>query len=191
MNKLLVALVLGIIGTSTVAFAVSDSYGENGRIAVTYINYDPLLKSLPDPYGFSLYGETHTLYSHNLLTTIGSVYIAQMMNGTTSNWAWTNMTLGGNTSALAIGDTDLANIYTANGLSPATGTLAVVSNGNNSLTYTWTSSGASTYNVNTTGIYNTTGAGGKLIAEAYFGSNVALNGANGDKLTLTYYRSVN
>jgi hypothetical protein len=101
----------------------------------------------------------------------------------------TNLTLGGNTSAMASSDTDLANIYTANGLGPCFATYTRIAAGNDSLNCVYTSSGASTYNVNATGIYNYSGGAGKMFAEAPF-TNVPLIGTNGDKLNLTYYHWV-
>lgn len=122
---------------------------------------------------------------HNLITNKGKEYIKASLNGTASMWNFTNLTLGGNTTAMAATDTDLANIQaTASGLGPGSAAYWYIGVGNSSLSKLWTNAGA-TVNINSTGIYNTTLAPTNLFAEAYFGSNTNLQ--VGDQINVTYY----
>lgn len=121
---------------------------------------------------------------HNLITNKGLEMVKTALNGTVGNWELTNLTVGGNTSAMAATDTDLANIFSTNGLSPATATYTRIGTGNSSLNYQWTVTTAQSI-VNSTGIYNTTGAGGNLFSEASWTPTTTLQ--IGDKLNITYY----
>jgi len=121
---------------------------------------------------------------HNLITTIGKEYIKAALNSTAGMWNFTNLTLGGNTSAMAVGDTDLANIFSGStNLTLGSAAYAYISAGNSSLSREWTAN--ATAIVNSTGIYNTSNAAAKLFAEAYFGSSTTL--LSGDKINVTYY----
>lgn len=152
-----------------------------------------ILKSANTSSDSATYGSKVCIYknnelvecTHNLITTYGLELIKSAVNGTVGNWNLTNLTLGGNTSAMQTSDTDLANIYSNNGLAPAIATYIRIGNGNSSLNYQWTASNSGTYNINSTGIYNVSNAGGHLFSEASF-SNTQLSGPNGDKLNITY-----
>ncbi len=121
---------------------------------------------------------------HNLITNIGKEYIKAALNSTASMWNFTNLTLGGNTTTMAVGDTDLANIFSAStNLSAGSAAYWYIGVGNSSLSREWTAN--ATAIVNSTGIYNTTNSAAKLFAEAYFGSSTTL--ASGDKINVTYY----
>ena len=122
--------------------------------------------------------------SHNLITNIGLEMLKQSVNGTAGYWNLTNLTAGGNTSAMAATDTDLANIFlAASGLGPKSAIYTRIGNGNSSLNYEWTALAISA--VNSTGIYNTTLSPAKLFAEASWTPSTTLQ--INDKLNVTYY----
>lgn len=164
---LLVAIVLGSVFSVNQQNKASTQFGENLKeygLVIIYKNGVEVART------------------HNLITNIGMEQLKLATNGTSGNWNFTNLTVGGNTSALAATDTQLANIYSTNGLSPAACTYARQGTGNSSCSYQWTVTTAASA-VNSTGIYNSTL--GILFAEAAWTPSTTLQ--IGDKLNVTYY----
>ena len=106
-------------------------------------------------------------HSHNLVVNGGLDFIKNCIGlglcGAPTNFS--NIAVGGNTSALAATDTTLANEFAGSGLARAPGAVTSIGTGNWSVSKVWTAS--ATAAVNTTGLFNNT-AGGTLFAENYF-----------------------
>lgn len=123
--------------------------------------------------------------NHNTITNVGKDFIKTSLTNTTGV---TNNTINilalGNSSPTVAATTTLNSQYNTCGLANGTGTYNSnsASNGNWSMTRTWTSSCDGSL-VNTTGLYRAPGVPGELFAGASFTSTTL---QNNDQLTINY-----
>ena len=119
--------------------------------------------------------------SHNTLTNAGKNMFRDVSTNTAHNVVYLAL---GNTTGPSASDTSLPGELTNCGLAKASGTYTANSDGNWTISHTWTSTCSVT--VNTTGLYD--GSAGNLFAGGVLSSNAVME--SDDNLTIQYTVSV-
>jgi hypothetical protein len=120
-----------------------------------------------------------------LLTTVGKDAIKGILGvgQTVANYTW--IAVGGNTSAMAVGDTTLANEFSTCGLTRALGTYGSTGTGAWRIEKDFAVTGTCV-SINSTALFNASSTGTLLAEDTISNTNVA----NGDTLNMTWTVSV-